>query len=92
MAISVKFPKEKFEAPLTVDNVQLVLTAYNTGVGPVWSVHNEKTEEWVEEIDYAGDIDSAKAKAEEVAKAIAPHLLRRANSKEEVPQIVWQLR
>ncbi len=92
MAISVKLPKsgEGFEAPLTVGDVQLVLRAYLTGVGPVWGVQNVKTGELVQEPDYAGDIDSAKEKAEAAAKAIARHLLKRADSKEEVPQIVWQ--
>jgi hypothetical protein len=93
MAISVKLPKETFEAPLTVgDHVHLVLRAYLTGVGPVWSVHNDKTGEWMEEPDYAGDIDSAKVKAEEAAKAIARHLLNRAGTKEKLPPIVWQSR
>jgi hypothetical protein len=93
MAISVTLPKhgEGFQAELTVgDHVHLVLRAYLTGVGPVWSIRNVKTGEWVDEPDYAGDIDSAKEKGEAVAKAIARHLLKRASSKEEVPEIVWQ--
>ena len=80
MAISVALPKdgEGFEAEVKIgDHVHLVLRAYLTGVGPVWSVHNVKTGEWVEEPDYAGDIDSAKGRGEAVF--VVRHVLQNAH-------------
>jgi hypothetical protein len=67
-----------------------VLRVYETGVGLVWSVHNVKTDEWVQVPVYSGDINEAKAEAEKAATAIARHLLRRAGSKEGIPTITWK--
>jgi hypothetical protein len=89
MATGVTLPNDRFEAPLVVGNhVHLVLRAFHTAVGATWSIDDVKTGR-SKEPAYAGDINEAKAVAEAVAKAHAHHVLRRADSNDQVPPIVW---
>jgi len=92
MALDVTFPKntEGFESDIALRGVfHLILQAFHTGAGPVWSVADVAAQRWLGEQVFAGDIEEAKTLAKAVAEAHARHLLNRANSKEKVPAVVW---
>jgi hypothetical protein len=89
MATTVQLPNNRYEAPLVIgDLVNLVLRAQEDATGPAWTFDDIRAGK-VGEFAFAGDIDEAKAVAEAAAKAHARHFLRRANSNEQIPQIVW---
>lgn len=82
------FPRQGqgFRAEVKIgDNIDLVLMATHTVVGPAAAIFDANRKKWFPEREWAEDIDDAKQKAE----ALARKYCKAVNPKESFPQLRW---